>query len=387
MTTVWMLARTLDYLEGGGHFWVYLNWALGLRECGCHVVWLEMVGRERETQIRARLHELRHRLVRYGLGPATALCTGDGTAVPQESDLNLVPLSSARDADLLLNLSYHAPEALLSLFQCSAMVDMDPGLTQIWTSSSQFPLPPCDYYFTIGETVGTPGALFPDAGVRWVYTPPCVSLQFWPMHPAPENAPFTTVSHWYGKEWVGDLESGYDNSKRAGFLPYLSLPRRTRIKLELALSLGGDERERAELERLGWSIVDSRAIASTPEAYQTYIQGSRGEFSCVKPSCVRLQNAWISDRTLCYLASGRPAVIENTGPSALLPDDKGLLRFRNMDEALERLHSAEVDYAHHARAARSLAEEHFDARKVTAKLLRHIIGTSAAGAAPTSSRP
>lgn len=384
MTTVWIFARTLEYPEGGGHFWVYLNWALGFKECGCHVVWLETAGLERETRvIKAKLHQLRQKLAPYGLD-STALCTSDGSAVPEESDLNLVPLSSAGDADLLVNLSYHAPEALLSLFRCSSMIDIDPGLTQIWASSGQLLLPRCDYYFTIGETVGTPGALFPDCGIRWEHTRPCVSLQFWPVCPAPESARFTTVSHWDDKEWVGDRDSGYDNCKRAGFLPYLSLPRRTKTKLELALNLGGDERERAELERLGWSIVDSGRVASTTEAYQAYIQSSRGEFSCVKPAYVRLQSAWISDRTLCYLASGRPAVVENTGPSALLPDAKGLLRFHDVDEAVEHLHSVEADYASHARAARVLAEEQFDAKKVAGKLLRHVIGTSAAGAAPTS---
>jgi hypothetical protein len=384
MTTIWIFARTLGYPEGGGHFWVYLNWALGFKECGCRVVWLEMVGRERETHIiRAKLHQLRQKLARYGLS-ATALCGGDGKPLPEESDLNVVPLSSARDADLLVNLSYEAPEALLSRFRCSSMIDIDPGLTQVWVSSGHLSLPRCDYYFTIGETVGTPSALFPDCGVRWVFTPPCVSLQFWPVRPVPENERFTTVSHWYAREWIGDGESGYDNSKRAGFLPCLSLPRRTKAKLELALNLGGDEEERAELERLGWSVVDSGRVASTPEDYQAYIQSSRAEFSCVKPSCVRLQNAWISDRTLCYLASGRPAVIENTGPSALLPDAKGLLRFRDIDEAVERLHAVETDYSLHACAARSLAEEHFDAKKVAGKLLRHVMGTSDSGAASRS---
>jgi hypothetical protein len=380
MTTVWIFANTIDYAEGGGHFWVSLNWALGLKECRCDVVWLEMV-RDHDTQfIKAKLHQLRQKLGRYGLS-SIALCTGDGSAVPDESDLNLVPLNSARDADLLVSLNYRAPEALLSLFRCSSMIDIDPGLTQVWVSLGQLSLPRCDYYFTIGETVGTPSALFPDCGVRWVYTPPCVSLQFWPDCAAPENARFTTVSHWYD-EWVGDRESGYDNTKRAGFLPYLSLPRRTKTKLELALCIGDAGEERAVLERWGWLVVDPGRVASTPEKYQAYIRGSRGEFSCVKPSCVRLQNAWISDRTLCYLATGRPAVVENTGPSALLPNAKGLLRFRDMDEAIEHLHSAEVDYAFHARAARSLAEEHFDAKRVAGKLLRHAIGNSAASAAP-----
>ena len=99
------------------------------------------------------------------------------------------------------------------------MIHIDPGLTQIWISSGLFPLPRCDYYFTIGETVGTPDALFPDCEVRCVYTPPCVSLQFWPVCPAPKNAPFTTVSQWWSNDWIGDRDSGYDNTNVQGFCP------------------------------------------------------------------------------------------------------------------------------------------------------------------------
>jgi hypothetical protein len=89
----------------------------------------------------------------------------------------------------------------------------------------------------------------------------------------------------------------------------------------------------------------------------------------VKPSCVRFQNAWISDRTLCYLASGRPALVEDTGPSAFLPNDEGLLRFRDLDEAVAAVERVEADYARQCQAARALAETHFDARKVLASLI------------------
>jgi hypothetical protein len=89
----------------------------------------------------------------------------------------------------------------------------------------------------------------------------------------------------------------------------------------------------------------------------------------VKPSCVRFQNAWISDRTLCYLASGRPALVEDTGPSAFLPNDGGLLRFRDLDEAVAAVERVETDYARQCQAARALAETYFDAPKVLASLM------------------
>jgi hypothetical protein len=121
-------------------------------------------------------------------------------------------------------------------------------------------------------------------------------------------------------EGMIDGAGAYSNDKRTGFLPYLDLPKLAAAPLELALCLAPEEHdERAMLLGHGWRLCDAWGVASTPWDYQRYVQRSRGEFSCVKPSCVRLQNAWISDRTLCYLASGRPAVVEHTGPSRFLP--------------------------------------------------------------------
>jgi hypothetical protein len=378
VTTVWLFARTFSYPAGGGSFWVYLNWALGLAACGCRVVWLESVPSVYDTPtIHGKLHWLRQRLEPYGLHDV-ALCRRNGEVVPDEDQFDTVALARAAEADLLLDLNYNPAPALQQRFRCSALIDIDPGLTQLWVARGELQLLRYDYYFTIGETVGRPGARFPDCGISWIYTPPCVALEFWPVTAAPSDAAFRTVSHWQGREWVTQGDHGYSNNKRDGFLPFVSLPERSEIRLELALSLGREDmRERAMLTRLGWHVVDSEAVAYTPEAYRSYIQGSRGEFSCAKPSCVRFQNAWISDRTACYLASGKPAVVQHTGPSAFLPDAEGLLRFRDIDEAVARLRDVQKDYERHSRAARALAEKHFDAKKVAGNVLGHIFGSSA----------
>src|SRR5262249_3931027 len=165
-----------------------------------------------------------------------------------------------------------------------------------------------DLYFTIGETVGQPGARFADAGLTWHYTPPCVALDWWTPRPAAPEGAFSTVSQWYtADEWMEDEDGIYANDKRDGFLPYLDLPRYTAQPLELALCLSPDEeKERRSLERRGWRVVDSEVVASTPWDYQRYIQGSLGEFSCVKPSCVRLPNPWLSHRPLRGLPRARP---------------------------------------------------------------------------------
>ena len=123
------------------------------------------------------------------------------------------------------------------------------------------------------------------------------------------------------------------------------------------------------MESYGWRIRHSQEVAGSPEMYQSYIQGSRGEFSCVKPSCVKFQNAWISDRSLCYLASGKPVVVQNTGPSTFLPSGEGMFRFSTLEEAADALAAVNADYEQHCRAAREIVEAYFDARQVLERIL------------------
>ena len=123
------------------------------------------------------------------------------------------------------------------------------------------------------------------------------------------------------------------------------------------------------MERHGWRIRHSREVARTPEMYRSFIQGARGEFSCAKPSCMKFQNAWISDRTLCYLASGKPVVVQDTGPSTFLPNGEGVFRFSTLEEAADALAAVNADYERHCRAAREIAEAYFDARQVLERIL------------------
>jgi glycosyltransferase involved in cell wall biosynthesis len=232
-------------------------------------------------------------------------------------------------------------------------------------------VPRHDYYFTTGETVGTPGALVPDCGVPWLHTRPVVCLERWPYVYAPHAEAFTTVSSWDGPDWIMDGEGLCENTKRLAFLQFAALPQLTPQVLELALflSTAQDMEDRQLMESYGWRIRHSRDVAGTPEMYQAYIQGSRGEFSCAKPYYMKFQNAWISDRTLCYLASGKPVVVQDTGPSAYLPSGEGLFRFSTLGGAVEALASINAEYERHCRAAREIAEAYFDAGQVVERLL------------------
>src|SRR5256712_13666424 len=144
--------------------------------------------------------------------------------------------------------------------------------------------------------------------------------------------------------------------------------------LELALLLAdGDGEDRRLLEGHRWRIRDAREVASTPERYRAYIQGSRGEWSCAKPFFVKLQNAWVSDRTVCYLASGKPAVVQHTGPSAYLPHGEGMFRFTTLDEAAAALDAVNTAYERHCRAAREIADQYFDAKRGLADRLQEAL--------------
>jgi len=127
------------------------------------------------------------------------------------------------------------------------------------------------------------------------------------------------------------------------------------------------------LERLGWRVQHAWDACSTTERYRAYIQNSRGEFSCARQDYVTMQTAWVSDRTVCYLASGKPAIVQHTGPSRFLPDAEGMFRFRAPDEAAQALRAAESDYERHTRSARALAEDFFDAQKVVGSVLERAL--------------
>ena len=413
MTTVFLAAtNVVGSPSVGGHLWVYLQYVLGLRELGCNVYWLEKLQPSGDqAQDAALLRAFHERMARHGLAGKCVLYTAEPSSTGGETTFSFGERSNAeaeallRRADLLLNFYYGIDPALLARFARTALVDIDPGLLQFWMSTGQIHVPAHDLYFTIGETVGRPGARFPDCGRAWTRFRPPIALSAWPRIAAEPGDAFTTVSSWWGGggkgEWITDgADLVYENNKRVTFLEFVELPRRVPQALELALYLGdgdatlpptaaevsgwkprkpaargatdyvGDAHDVALLREHGWRVQHSRDVAGTPEQYQAYVQSSRGEFSCAKPSCMAFQNAWISDRTLCYLASGRPAVVQDTGPSEFLPNGRGLFRFSTLDEAAAALAAVDADYPAHSSAAREIAETYFDARSVLPGLLR-----------------
>lgn len=387
--------RVADHPNVGGHFWEYMQYAHGLRAVGCDVWWIERVslggdpshGVDESLELRiskfldiAKAYDLSDRVILYLADPS-----GLHARLPWKPVTPSLHRAEevVRTADLLVNFDYAMDPEIVAAFRRTALIDIDPGLLQFWMHYGQLRPAPHDVYFTTGETVGTPDARFPDCGLPWNQIRPSVALDLWPYAANPASETFTTVSSWWGDEWITDGVDHYENNKRVTFLEYWDIPARARARMELALYLGpGDDADVAKLRAGGWRVRQSSEVAGTPHDYRRYVRGSRGEFSCVKPSCIRFQNAWVSDRTLCYLASGKPAVVQDTGPSAVLPSGEGLFRFSTIDEAVAALEEVDAHYDRHCRAARELVEAHFDAADVAGTILDVALNTSRAPAPP-----
>jgi hypothetical protein len=328
-----------------------------------------MTAFRRVRDVEPALTDLRDRLRPLDLADnlvLTAFNDEDTVSLPVGGTLDLDDLLKA---DLLINFLYAAPANFVKRFRRSALIDVDPGLLQIWMSQGQINVAPHDLYFTIGETVGTTSARFPGCGLPWHYIPPPVFLPAWPVVPAGSSARYTTVTGWWDK-WMELDGEVFSNEKRSAFLRYLQLPPQVPRELELCVILDKFtcSTDCFTLEQQGWKVRDARDVCATPERFRDYVQKSRGEFACARPSSGRLNSTWVSDRTLCYLATGKPAVVEYTAPSRYAAEG-GLFRFQTQEQAVSAFDAIESDYERHCRLARNLAEEYFDATKVAQHVL------------------
>jgi glycosyltransferase involved in cell wall biosynthesis len=154
-------------------------------------------------------------------------------------------------------------------------------------------------------------------------------------------------------------------SKRSAYLKYAALPQLARRPFELAVNIGQNDitNDRELLRGCGWKVVDPHEVTGSPSSYQRYIANSRAEILCPKPIYRELKTGWFSDRSVCYLASGRPVIAEETGFSERIPTGNGLLAFHNIEEAAAAVTDIDSNYSRHSRAARELAEEFFDYRR------------------------
>jgi len=375
-------AFVAQYPTGGGNFWVPLQYLLGLRALGVDAHWLEILwGRGEAAFVHEAVAAFRRAVERLGVAEWVTLVSfpettrGDPPGRAEYHGLGPAELRARAGDALLLNLanSVIAPER--AWFARTALLDLDPGPFQLWAREHGLGVGEHDVHLTIGKNLGAADSPVPLGGVEWRTFWPPVHLPAWPDQGGAGGAAYTTVTQWWTKQYAFLDGETYDCNKRPGFLALLDLPRRVRVPLELAANLHpGETEERAFLASHGWRLADPGQVAGTPEAFRRYVQGSRGELSAAKPAYVKARPGWVSDRTICYLASGHPCVVEATGAERHLPPNAGLRFFRSVEEAADALRAVEADYPAAARAARRLAEEVFSGAVVLPTLL------SAAGA-------
>jgi hypothetical protein len=219
-------------------------------------------------------------------------------------------------------------------------------------------------FLTIGRKINDPDCEVPTLGKKWHAFSPFVYLPLWKQEPNPGfQASFTSITQWTWAElWYKDRVLSI--SKRNAYLRYIELPKRAMRPFELAVNIHPNDKtgDRELLQDYGWKLADPHRAANSPETYREYIALSQAEIVCPKPIFTELKTGWFSDRSACYLASGRPVLAEDTGFSDYLPTGEGLLVFRNIDEALAGVAEIDFNYERHMRAAREFAEEFLDSQ-------------------------
>jgi hypothetical protein len=363
----------------GGMAWHHLQYAMGLARLGHDVTFLEDSGDEpwscydpkRGVTDADPSYGLRFAASifdRVGLGDRWAYY--DAHRVQWHGPLASEATLRAAAADVVLNLSgSNVIRPWLAQAAVRAFVDTDPAFTQVrnLTDSARRALASQhNAFFTFGENFGAEGCEIPDDGFPWVPTRQPIVLDAWPVTAAPRQRRYTTVMQWdsYPAVEYGGSRFGM---KSESFEAYADLPSRSSTPLELAL--GSPNAPRAELSAQGWLVTDPLAVTLDPWTYQRYLAESRGEFAVAKHGYVSARAGWFSERSAAYLASARPAVVQDTGFGGRIPAGEGVLTFSSPDEAVAALADVEARYSHHARAAREVAEQYFDSDLVLQRLL------------------
>lgn len=373
----------------GGVAWDYVQYVVGLAALGWDALYLEDTGawpvyQHGKLDCTVNVAHVASTMQYFGLGERWAYrdalsgrCFGLSEASLQEF---------CRTADIFLNLSCSAMlREEYAAIPVRALVDTDPMFTQIQylngTSLTGGPtgmralIENHTHRFTLGANIGSPDCRIPTLGMQWHPTVPPVVLDLWPQTDPPTGGShdYSTVMNW---SVVPDVTFAGERwgQKDVEFARFMQLPKRVpAIPLGLAVSQTPDAPFPLTAARAaGWTVYDPAACAYDAPSYQQFIGASRGEFSVAKQTYVKANTGWFSCRSVCYLAAGRPVVAQDTTWSRFLPSGRGLLAFRDEETAVEALRHVEADPKIHARAARAIAQEHFDSKRVLCQMLAHM---------------
>jgi hypothetical protein len=375
-----IVAGALGRFPIGGNAWVVLQYLLGLQTLGHEVYFLEECGEgswvfdweseEVTTGLDYPAGYLRDCLAPIGFGERWIYRAGD-----QARGMRLEAFHSlCEEAELLIILAcpldlwrpeYDRPRR-------RAFIDLDPGFTQIRAENGEpilvQTLDRCEQLFTIGQRVGVPDCEIPTQGRQWSIMMPPISLPNWAFASG-EASHFSTIMQWKSYDDVEFRGVTYGHKSRE-FLEIQDLPRLCSQPLRIALS-GGDPEA---LRRIGWEVETGWKASFTPDAYQRFIQSSRAEISAAKHGYVATRSGWISDRSVCYLASGRPVLVQDTGIGNRITTGRGLLTFTDLESALAGIEAINGEYELHRDSARRLAEEVFSADRVLPQLVEMATG-------------
>jgi hypothetical protein len=360
-----LLSSIVGRYPFGGVGWCSLMYLLGLRALGHEVCYIEDTGEctydpDKNALSADPTYGTRYihtALEPFGLGNSWCYVNYDGT---YHGLSKTAVRAYCADADLFINLSggswFWRDE--YARIPKRVFIDSDPVFTQLAIAKGvpwyvdffrQF-----DHLFTFGANIGTPRCDVPTGEFKWQSTWQPVVTELWHTEAPVTRDRFTTVMTWRTESFTD-----VDGNKDREFLRFLDLPGRTPTRFELAVN--GPQQLLADH---GWSPIPAMPISRTLADYQQFIQGSKAEFGVAKHAYVSHRSGWFSDRTECYLAAGRPALVQDTGWSEHIETGTGLLAFSTIEEAIDGLARLEVDYPAHARRAQGIAKEHFDASRV-----------------------
>jgi hypothetical protein len=375
-----ILAGCIGRFPLAGHGWITSQYLLGLRSLGHEVYYLEDAGEESwvyewgRQEMTSDIHYPADFVARtldpIGMGRRWIYRTSDHAAgmsidefrdICQSADLLLIrgaPLAVWRD-------EYSAPLR-------RAFIDVDPLFTQVKTTQGDpqlnETLERCEHVFTIAQRIGKVDCTIPLVKREWHLTVSPVFLPAWQVASEEPIYPFTTVMQWDSYDCVHHGGIAYGN-KSHEFPRFTALPRQTQAEFSIAM-IG---RPPGHLDIRGWQIVDGTTVSSTPEDYRTFIQKSFAEFSVAKQGYAASRGGWFSDRSVCYLASGRPVVVQDTGLRDWLPIGRGVACFQTVGEAVEAVTDVQRHYGEHRLVARRIAEEYFSTERVLPPLIQEAL--------------
>ena len=354
----------------GGVAWCSLMYLLGLRALGHEVCYIEDTGEcvydpERNTLSPDPSYGTRHihnTLAPFDLGDRWCFVNYDDSYHGMSRE---AVLAYCAEAELFVNLSggtwFWRDE--YAEIPRRIFIDSDPVFTQLAIAKGvpwyvnffrQF-----DHLFTFGANIGTPHCDVPTGEFTWWKTWQPIVTELWHTDAPATRDRFTTVMTWRTESFTD-----VDGNKDREFLRFLNLPQQTPSRF--ALAVNGPQQL---LAQHGWAPLQAMRVSNTAASYREFIQSSKAEFGVAKHAYVSRRSGWFSDRTECYLAAGRPALVQDTGWSEHVPAGTGLLAFSTPEEAIDGLARLEAEYSVHARRASEVAREHFDATRVLPPLL------------------